>query len=278
VPELLKHGLIVTVHTTELAEAVSRAAREPAPVYIKVDCGHGRLGFPVATAKSAIQEIAAMPRVRIEGIYTHLPFSTPEGQAWAQAGLARFDGLLSDLAAAGVAVPVSQARASAAVVAGLTDTCNAICPGGLLYGKSPLDTEFAGEAEFRPVLRAVRSRLIHIARDVTGGRYAERLRGQGPTGVVPFGRCDGHRPALPGKAGRMLLRGREVPILGISLEHAVLDLSGVKDARLGEVVTVLGEDAGARITLDDIAQWQGVTESDVLMGLSDRMPRIDIAG
>lgn len=278
IADLLRHRLIPTVHTGELAAAVSRAAHEPAPVYIKVDCGHGRLGFPIATAKAAILEIARLPRVRIDGIYTHLPFSNAAGQAWAKAGLARFDELVSSLAREGLMIPVSQARASAAVAVGLTDACTAVCPGGLLYGKSPLDGAFDGEAEFRPVLSAVRSRLIHISRELADSRYAGRLSGQGPTGVVPFGRCDGHRPVMPGNMARMLLRGRLVPVLGISLEHAVLDLSGIEQPQIGEVVTILGADGSGRITLDDIASWQGVTESDVLLALDGRVPRAPAAG
>ena len=62
---------------------------------------------------------------------------------------------------------------------------------------------------------------------------------------------------------------------GISLEHAVLDLSGIDRPCLGEIVTILGQDGEARLTLEDIAQWQGVGESDVLMGLDGRMPRIE---
>jgi alanine racemase len=275
IPQLLEHRLIPTVHTMELAQAVSRAAREPMRAYVKVDCGHGRLGFPLAGAKAAVEAVAALPGVRVEGIYTHLPFADAKGQAWARDGLARFDVLLAALAGAGIRIPISQGRASAAIVAGLTDGCTAVCPGGLLYGKSPLDGDFAGAGEFRPVLSAVRSRLIHVSRDVSASRHGPRLRGSGPTGVVPFGRCDGHRPALPGKTGHMLLRGRPVPILGISLEHAVLDLSDIEQPSLGEVVTILGRDGGSHIALDDVAGWQGVTESDVLMALDERMPRVE---
>jgi alanine racemase len=215
-----------------------------------------------------------LPRLRVAGICTHLPFSDAAGQAWALERLGRFDALLGGLAREGIHIPVSQARASAAIVTRLTDACTAVCPGGLLYGKSPLDDTFEGEAGFRPVLAAVRSRLIHIAHDIAGGRYARHV--QGPTGVVPFGRTDGHRPALPGNTGWMLLRGRRVAILGISLEHAVLDLSGIDRPCLGEIVTILGQDGEARLTLEDIAQWQGVGESDVLMGLDGRMPRIEV--
>jgi hypothetical protein len=40
---------------------------------------------------------------------------------------------------------------------------------------------------------------------------------------------------------------------------------------------VLGADGDGCISLHDIAQWQGVTDSDVLMGLNGRLPRIEVA-
>ncbi len=173
IPELLQHRLIPTVHTMELAEAVSCAAREPTAVYMKIDCGHGRLGFPIGSAKTSVEAIAGLPRVRVEGIYTHLPFSDAKGQAWARDGLARFDALVTALASAGVVIPVSQARASAAIVAGLTDRCSAVCPGGLLYGKSPLDSDFEGAAEFRPVLAA--ASVAGAVHEAVSARAAARI-------------------------------------------------------------------------------------------------------
>src|SRR5581483_528394 len=60
IPELVQHRLIPTVHTIELAHAVSSAVHEPTRVYVKIDCGHGRLGFPLAGAKAAVEAIAAL--------------------------------------------------------------------------------------------------------------------------------------------------------------------------------------------------------------------------
>ena len=43
-PELLGHGLTPTVHDWTSARAVSDAAKSPTGVFVKVDCGLGRLG------------------------------------------------------------------------------------------------------------------------------------------------------------------------------------------------------------------------------------------
>lgn len=272
--ELLGLNLIPTVHTLEHAEAVSAfSAGRRSKVFIKIDCGHGRLGFPVQTALEIVEKIAKMPGIAIEGLYTHLPFSAPSGRAWAEAGIARFETLVRELRQRGIEIPITQARASAAIVTGLADSCSAVCPGGLLYGKSPLNEPFADQDLFRPVLRRVTSRLIQITTDLTGSRYKDRVKG--PTGVIPFGRAHGNRPAKAGAVSRVLVNGAAAPVLALSLEHCVIDLSNVPAPALGDRVTIIGTDREQQISLLDVAEAQGVSESDVLMSLNGRIERLN---
>ena len=90
-------------------------------------------------------------------------------------------------------------------------------------------------------------------------------------GVVPLGLIDGYRPARTGVA-EMLVHGRRAPVLRTSLEATTLDLTDIPDVALGEPVIALGEDGPARITLDDMATWQGTSALEVLTTFSDRMP------
>jgi|SRR5262245_28806418 len=46
----------------------------------------------------------------------------------------------------------------------------------------------------------------------------------------------------------------------------------IAEPQLGEITTVLGADADGCIGLRDIAPWQGVTGSDVLIGLTAACP------
>jgi alanine racemase len=76
----------------------------------------------------------------------------------------------------------------------------------------------------------------------------------------------------------MLVRGRRVPVTGVSLEHSTLDLTGLADAAAGEDVVVLGEQDGERVALADLAAWQGVTAGDVLMSLDRRLETVYVGG
>jgi alanine racemase len=147
----------------------------------------------------------------------------------------------------------------------------------MLYGKAPLPVDFVPFDGFRPVLLSVRSGLIHVGhtaaekRPGMDGRYMGVVTG--PTGVVPFGRRDGNRAALPGHDAFMIVNGAVAPVLAISSEHTVLDLSNVPDPRVGDEVIIIGSSGGHTITLADRARWQNTGLNDILMMMSGRMSR-----
>ena len=180
VPELLRNGLIPTVHCKELAEAVVKSATRRTPIYVKVDCGFGRLGIPLRDADRFILDLARHPRIEIAGLYTHLPFADADGLSFARDRIARFEALVRRLAQNGLAIPVTQARASAALLAGLEDHCTAVSPGALLYGLSPVDAGLASPTGLRPVLTRILTRVIQIspwAGDRSMGRATPRACG-----------------------------------------------------------------------------------------------------
>ena len=278
VPALLDHGFILTVHDLAVAEAVSRRARRPTPVYVKVDAGLGRLGVPIGTARAFIERVAAMDNVVVDGVYTHVAFGDGKGRDWATARLAEFDRLLADLSDVGLYIPVTQARASSCLLAGLGDSCNAVCVGHALYGLSPFSEPAVGDlSTLRPAFKALKSRLIHVAHHEQGADIAIGglfgLTSGRTAGVAPVGLASGLLRPVPGGAAYALVRGRRVPVIAVSLEHTTLDLDGVEDASVGDEVTLIGVDGGEEITLDDMAAWQGRSPLEVLCMLAGRSER-----
>ena len=196
--DLVGAGLVPTVVDRASAEAAARAAPpgEPVPVYIKVDAGLGRLGVPLEAAEDFLGELAAVQSLQVQGLYTHLPFGDARGRDWAERKLAAFDALLVRLGERGRSPPVTQARASACVAAGLSDRANAVCVGHLLYGLSPFaDASLADVSAYQPVLAEIGSRLIQVSdhpqgSDIAiGGSYG--IRHGRRTGVAPIGVAQG---------------------------------------------------------------------------------------
>ena len=276
--DLVGAGLVPTLVDRAGAEAAARAAPpgERVPVYVKVNAGLGRLGVPLDAAEGFLDELAAMQRLEVRGLYTHLPFGDARTRDWAEGRLAAFDALLARLAARGRTPPLTQARASACVAAGLSDRANAVCVGHLLYGLSPfVDDSIADLSAYRPVLAEIGSQLIQVSvhpqgSDIAiGGSYG--LRHGRRTGVAPIGVAQGLVRPVPGSRPQALVRGRRAPILAVSLEHLVLDLTDIGDAAVGDAVRLLGGDCDAAIGLDELAAWFGMTALDTAMALSGRL-------
>ena len=274
-PLLLRHDLMPTVYDLDGARAASAAgesAGRTAAVYIKVDAGLGRLGVPLPDALEYIRAVRRHPSLRVEGVYTHLSFYDEAEREWARGRMREFDRLLGDLEAAGFEIPVTQGLASSCMVAGLTSRGNAVCPGHLLYGVPSTAPSVADASAFRPMLRAIRSRIIHAGPPKAGMRGLPESDTPSRIGVIPLGLADGYRPPAPGRTPFALVDGARVPIRGISLEHITLDLSARPAATVGDEVVLLGTSGGESITLADLAEWQGTRLHHVLMAFDGRLP------
>ena len=260
-PQLLAHGFTPTVHDWTSARAIARAASKPTGVYLKVDSGLGRLGVPLADALDFVRRLKELDDIVLEGIYTHLTFHDAAGREWARERFAAFDAFLEKLDAEGIEVPITQALASTGLLAGLESRANAVCPGSILYGMSPLSEDIAASGSYRPVVQAIKSCIIHV-----GPREAAAC-----VGVAPIGLADGYLSHRPGSAPYALLSGRRVPIRGVSLEYISLDLSDFADARVGDEIVLLGRSGEEEILLADIARWRDSAPHEALMAFEGRL-------
>ncbi len=275
-PHLLRHRLIPTLHAPGQAEALERAAGEGvAEAFVKVDAGLGRLGFALDRAEAAIAAMSELGHVRIVGLYTHLPFAAGGDRPATLARIGRFADLVDRLAGRGITFRHVQGEASAGVVFGADSRLNAVCPGHALYGLEPGTEPWVANAGLERVLRAVRTRLIQAGDAGAGGGGSYGSAAAGRRGVIPFGQAQGlASPGVP-SGQHVLVGGRRAAVLGISFEHAVIDLRGT-DASAGEVVTLMGEDGDAAITLEEFAHWRGGSVKDALTALSGRLAAIEV--
>lgn len=263
--DVLAAGLTPTVYdrnSLAVLATLAAGAASPIPVHVKVDAGLGRLGVRLDEAASFAREVTAVRGLLLEGIYTHIPFSDAEGGAWSKRRLAAFASVVGQIEAEhGMRIRYAQGAASSVLSQEFPDQLNTIAPGHLLFGLSPVSGLRAETLGFRKALRALKARLIHVGRRRAGddliGAPAGGLAADATTGVILFGMDSGLRPAAPGQRAWMLCKGMRCPVLGVSAEYAVVDLSAVSDPQVGDVVTVIGQDGNDAIAVEDVAAWQG---------------------
>jgi alanine racemase len=194
-------------------------------------------------------------------VYTHLPFSNEESEAWARRRQRAFIELIEQIQSIdGLRLDYTQASASAAVACEIPDTLSAVTPGELLYGIRPVQRQLRSW-QFKSALKSIKASIIHIAHHSLGddlvisGLYT--LRNAMRTGVILFGRDNGFRtPAVPN--AYVLCRGKRCAIIGVSAEYTVIDLENIENARIGDDVTILGDDGEESISLDQMGKYLGV--------------------
>lgn len=73
----------------------------------------------------------------------------------------------------------------------------------------------------------------------------------------------------------MLVRGVRAPILGaISMDYTTLDVTHVKDASVGDEVTIIGTDGDEEIRVEDVAAAARTIPYEVTCRLSKRVVRV----
>ena len=274
--------LLSSDHAARLAAAVHGLSGK-LKVHVAVDTGMSRLGFETEDAAfersiNAVCDIAALPQLELEGIFTHFATSEIPGDLFALEQQRRFEVFLDALKARGVTFPVVHISNSGAILNLPDARFNAVRPGIILYGVYP-DLGLEDKLSLERVM-SLRSRLVqvHEYQDPITVSYGRHFQSNGPirTGTVSIGYADGLHRILSGKI-EMLVRGKRAPQIGnICMDMCMIDLSEIPEAEPGDVVTVFGQDGEARIGVEELADLAETLPYELTCALSRRVGHLTV--
>jgi alanine racemase len=265
-----------------LERAAARAKRGPVGFHLKVDTGMNRLGITPADVECFARGLAGCPHLRLEGTFTHFASSEVFTTEQTEHQEKLFSSALERLRTLGIKPGIIHLANSAAVAARPRTWANMVRPGAVLYGYhqfyDPPERKAEVEAELplKPAL-SLRARLISL-RNVPDGQgvgYNARFVARQPSriGVLAAGYADGLLRRL-GNRGRVIVCGRFAPLVGtISMDLAMVDVTGIEDVQVGDVATIYGADGGAAQYASDVAHDLGTVTSDLLCAVGPRVPR-----
>ena len=146
-------------------------------------------------------------------------------------------------------------------------------PGIFLYGVSSGNSP---RIVPEPVV-AVRGRVVEVRvvqeGDSVGYDAGWRAPRAGRVATIALGYADGYRRGL-GNSAQALLRGQRVPVVGhVTMDMTMIDVTD-KRCAVGDIVTLLGRDGDALITVADLAAAGGFSPYEILTGLRGRLPRV----
>lgn len=287
--ELTAMNLIQEVHSLDYARALAerlRGLERRLRIHIKLDTGMSRLGFFAYDHEKTLDElraVAALPQLRIEGIFTHFPAAdslAAQDEAFTRLQFSRFLQMLSVLKAVGIEPEIRHCCNSGATLLYPEYALDMIRPGLVTYGVAPAP-ELEGRIDLRPVMQ-LRSTVFQV-RDFGAGigvSYGRNYTTEVPRriAVVGIGYADGLSRALSGRMC-VLYRGRQLAQVGrICMDMCMVDVTDAPEIKPGDIVTVFGQDGGAHIGVGELTQRVGTIPYEMLCGINKRIPRIFLDG
>lgn len=246
----------------ELLQALPASAE--VSLWLKLDSGMHRLGFPLDQVPRLREVLARHPQWRFQGWITHLASADEPGSNFTREQVARFEAALQ-----GVPGPRSIGN-SAGLLAWPEARADWVRPGLMMFGASPLPDQTAASLGLKPAMQ-LESRLIAVREYAAGEgigygqtwRCPERMK----VGVVAVGYADGvHRSLASGAP--VLIHGRRAALAGrVSMDMLTVDLRAIPEAQVGDKVVLWGEG----LPVEEVASHAGTLAYELLCGLTRRV-------
>lgn len=284
VAPMVRLGIRPALFTRDAAQHFSEEAVRQGvvcPVHIALDTGHSRIGF-LADDPHTLDEIAviaAMPGLRIEGVFSHFATADEEDAAFTEIQTERFARVIDAMRARGIDPGIRHLANDAGVLVHAPQTLfDGFRLGIGLYGVYPSDI-VAKKTGIRLEPVASWSSVVSHVKTVEAGTtvsYGRLWKAPKRTRIatVQAGYADGLRRAMTGRA-EVLIQGVRCPVRGsICMDQLMVEIGNL-DVSVGDRVTIFGKDeTGAKLPVEELALWAGTIPYEILTGLSTRMARV----
>jgi alanine racemase len=297
-------NLTPVVYSMHTASSLSNEAikRETSiKIHVKVDTGMGRLGLCGDNALDDLIKISEMPGLEVTGLLSHFSEADLSDRSYALSQLERFDAVQSAISQKLKRKIFSHIANSAAVLSLETSYLDAVRPGLMLYGYSPLNQNLhiplpssnspkGDKGGFESVgLGGMTSKIDLIAamkvstrilciRNMPSGTpisYGRTFTTKRPStiGVIALGYADGY-PRSFSNNSEVLVKGKRAPVVGrVCMDLMMVDLTDVGGAEESDEVVILGGQGNETITADELALKANTISYEILTTLGSRSKR-----
>lgn len=279
---IIRNQISMNLYTLKDAKELSQTAEKlsmEAYVHFKLDTGMSRLGVrDEGEALAMIKEIAALPNLAIQGLFTHFTSSDEKDKTKTKMQLKRFLSFAEKVKEAGITIPLLHCSNSAGIIDVPEAGFDMVRAGISLYGLYPSGEVDKERIRLTPALE-LKSHIVYVkeVEEGCGISYGSTYITARKTKVatIPAGYGDGYPRALS-NVGCVLIRGQRAPILGrICMDQFMADVTDIPGAQEGDTATLIGADGEDCITVEELAAAVGNTFNyEIVCDLGKRIPRV----
>jgi len=277
--DALDLDLDITVYTPSMVRTLAAAARErriAARVHLKVDTGMRRVGVEPGDALALAQAITAERWLTLASVWTHCAVADEPADPFTAEQLARYEGVLAALDAAGIEVPMRHTANSAAALVHPASRYDLVRCGIAVYGIPP-SPALADRADLRQAVRLA-TEVSFVKRVAAGERVSYGLRHAFERDTVvatlPIGYADGVFRRLGLLHQEVLIGGRRHPMVGVvTMDQLMVDVGPDSDVAVGDEAVLLGSQGDELVTPDEWATRLDTISYEVVCAIGARVER-----
>ncbi|MDP2753919.1 MAG: alanine racemase [Nitrospirota bacterium] len=316
IKEIFDFKLIPVIYNVDTASSLSAEAKKKniiIKVHVKIDTGMGRLGLSGNHIVNDLIKISEMEGIELVGLLSHFSEADLSDRSYAVLQLKRFNKIRETISKILKRKIFSHIANSAAVLTFEDAHLDAVRPGLMLYGYSPINQKSEVSPPTHPSparrmaggpsrgegegggedseLRTTSPELINLMpamkvktkilciRNVPSGTpisYGRTFITKRPSriGVLPLGYADGYNRFFSNNA-EVLVKGRRVPVVGrICMDLTMIDLTDVKGVKENDEIVIMGKQGKESITAQELAHKATTISYEILTSLGGKSKRI----
>jgi alanine racemase len=273
---VVEQDITQTIFSMDSAQALSGAAVAACKivnVHIKIETGMGRIGLRPEDAGAFAAAVAALPGIRIEGVFSHFATADSRDKSFTIEQYKLFTEALKCIEAMGITIPIRHIANSAATLNFPAVHLDMVRTGIVLYGLWPSD-EMVKTIELKPAMKFKAQvafvKNMPVDYSISYGRtyFTRRLS---RIATLPVGYADGWSRLLTNKAS-VSIRGQRAPLIGrVCMDQCMIDVTHIPEVEIGDEALLFG---GADLPVEEIAKHLGTINYEIVCMVGQRVPWI----
>ncbi len=258
----------------QIVNEVCKNTHKKAKVHVEIDTGMHRTGIRQELADDFIRKIIEYPYIELKGIFSHFPSAdidkelTEKQIMWFTDFRNRWKPYYPEI--------IFHLANSAGIIGYSSSYMDMVRPGITLYGLYP-HISLKGKLPLIPVM-SFKTRVVQIkeVRKGEGISYTHSFHAPKDmtVAVIAAGYADGYSWKLSNK-GEVLIKGEKCKVVGnVCMDLTMVDISALDNVQVGDEVVLFGKQGDKTISVDELAQIEGVINYEILTGIRPRVIRI----
>ncbi|MEI7616204.1 MAG: alanine racemase [Actinomycetota bacterium] len=292
IKDAVTNDITLSVTSLESAKLISDfcvGANMEAKVHIKIDTGMNRIGINYINAVQSILLIKKMPKIIVDGVFTHFACASSKEESYTLMQWERFSKIIKELKDMNCNIANYHCANSAAFVRYPYMHLDMVRLGIIIYGINPFNKDFhdfcSQEAsefieKLKPAL-GLKAKISFIKRVPAGESISYcgtfKTKRESIIATIPVGYADGYSWNFSNKS-HVIFNGSIAPVVGnVTMDHTMIDVTDCRDsqnAKTGDEVVLIGKIGGLELTASGLADLIGTINYEIVCMIGDRIPRL----